>query len=207
MNRLTASVLLYFLLLASTLFAQTRADALVLYNTGRYAQSINVCLREIAENPRNTESYVVLSWSLVKDGRYEEAEQWASQGRNIARYDHRLIEILGEAKYYLGQNAEALSLFQEYVSLVPSGSRVSTVYYLMGEIYLRQGKYRHADIALTTAVRYENLNAEWWTRLGYAREMAAEYIPSLDAYDQALKINPSLTDAVRGKNRVSARLG
>jgi tetratricopeptide (TPR) repeat protein len=174
---------------------------------GRYPQAIDICLREINENPRNTESYVVLCWSLVKNGQYEEAEKWATQGRTMARYDHRLIEIQGEAKYYLGQNAEALALLQEYISLVPGGSRISTVYYLMGEIYLRQGKYRHADIALTTAVRYENLNAAWWTRLGYAREMATEYLSSLDAYDQALKINPVLTDAVRGKSRVSAKLG
>ncbi len=189
----------------SNIFSQTqvRPDALVLYNTGRYAEAIVACEQEIAENPNNVESYVVMCWSLVKNGQNSEAENWATQAREISPFDHRVVEILGEAKYFLGKNEEALDLFQEYVSLVgENGGRIGDVYYFMGEIYIRQEKYNHADISFSKAVRNEPLYDHWWTRLGYAREMAQNYTLSLSAYEQALVLNATQDDARRGYNRI-----
>ena len=76
----------------------------------------------------------------------------------------------------------------------------------MGEIYIRLGKFNHADIAFTTAVKTEPLKDYWWTRLGYSREMAANYSIALDAYEQALTLNPYQNDAKAGKERVSKYL-
>ncbi|AEE17166.1 tetratricopeptide repeat protein [Treponema brennaborense] len=198
------------ILIAGTLppaFAQQKADALQLYTSGKYAEAIQVCESELAENPNNLDSYTVLCWSLVKNRQYAEAEQRAGDGLKVNQYDHRLIEVLGEAKFYLGKNNEALSLFEEYISYVPAnGSRIGTAYYFMGEIYIRQAKYQHADIALTAAVRSEPLLDYWWTRLGYAREMAGNYRASITAYDKALLLNPSQADARRGRDRVQASL-
>ena len=122
-----------------------------------------------------------------------------------AKYDHRIIEILGEAQYYLGNNDAALSLFQEYVSQVSShtGTRYAEAYYFMGEIYIREARFNYADIAFTTALTYENLNDMWWTRLGYAREMAKNYAGAEEAYNRALKLTPSQTDAASGIERIS----
>ena len=188
--------------------AQTqRPDALQLYRNGRYEESANVCLEEIQENGNNLDSYVVLCWSLVANRKYTEAEYWSAKGREVSRYDPRLVEIQAEAKYYLGQNASALALFQEYISLVPTnGSRYGEAYFFMGEIYIRQGKYNHADIAFTQAVRTEPLIDSWWVRLGYAREMAANYSGAAEAYQKALSLNPNQTEARNGNARVIARL-
>ena len=46
----------------------------------------------------------------------------------------------------------------------------------------------------------------WWARLGYAREMAGNYIEAINAYDEALRLNSSSYDASRGRERVSAKL-
>ncbi len=184
-----------------------RPDALKLYSAGRYSEAITVCEQEIAEKPGNVESYVVLCWSLVRNRQYSEAEYWALQGRQISRYDQRLVEVLGEAKYFLGQNREALSLFQEYVSLVgEKGGRLGEAYYFMGEIYIRLARYNHADIALSQAVRTQSLYDYWWTRLGYAREMAGSFALALTAYEKALELNAGQADALRGRDRVRARL-
>lgn len=191
----------------SFVFAQERQDALVLYNNGNYAQAILVCEQEITENPNRVESYVVMCWSLVKNKQYREAEQRATEGLVISPYDLRLIEILAEARYYLGKNTDALEQFQRYVASAPeSGSRIGVAYYYMGEIYVRQAKYQHADIAFTTAVKKEPLLDNWWTRLGYAREMAKNYYESVNAYDEALRLNPSSVEASRGRERVSLKL-
>lgn len=187
--------------------SRQKPDALKLYSAGRYAEAVTVCEQEIKEKSDNIESYVVLCWSLVRNRQYSEAEYWALQGRKISRYDQRLVEVLGEAKFYLGQNREALALFQEYISLVGAkGSRLGEAYYFMGEIYIRLARYNHADIAFSQAVRTEPLYDYWWTRLGYAREMAGSFALSAAAYEKALELNAGQADALRGRDRVRARL-
>jgi predicted Zn-dependent protease len=75
------------------------------------------------------------------------------------------------------------------------------VYYFIGEIYIRLGRFRHADIALSTAVHYVPGNAAWWTRLAYARENAGEFQEAVRAYERALSLNAQYADARRGLER------
>ncbi|GHV84653.1 hypothetical protein AGMMS50230_02610 [Spirochaetia bacterium] len=198
--------LLVFCIIFPALWAQQRADALVEYRNGNYQEAARICRAEIAANPNNLESHVVLCWSLLGLGNYEECRNYALAGRNISRYDPRIIEALGEAYYFQGRNSEALQNFQEYVNLAPQGSRINTVYYYIGEIFIRQGHFRRADIALSTAVYYMPRNAEWWGRLAYARENAGEIQEAIIAYEQALTLNAGLEDARRGLDRARARL-
>lgn len=200
------AIVFSILLSLNPLIAQNRPDALVLYRQGNYTEAKDVCLAEIADDPDNIESHVVLSWSLVSLKEYKQAAEWAEKGRKLSRYDPRLIEILAEAQYYQGFNEQALRLFQEYISIAPNGSRTSLVYYFMGEIYLRLAKYRHADMAFSAALQMENLNAPWWVRLGYAREMAKDYRYALEAYNRALDLNSNLQDAIRGRDRATSLL-
>lgn len=199
--------LLFVFVFVNPSFSQTKQDALVLYNNGKFREAILVCEAELQENPNRIESYVVMCWSLVKNKQYNEAEIRALDGLKISQYDLRLIEILGEARYYLGKNQAAMEQFERYVANAPeSGSRVGSAYYFMGEIYIRQAKYQHADMAFTAAVKKEPLLDKWWVRLGYAREMAKNYYEAMDAYDEALRLNSSSIDAERGRSRVSAKL-
>ena len=188
-------------------FSQQRADALVLYRNGKYPEAIKICELEIAEDPQNIDSYCVLCWSLVRNRQYAEAEQRAAEARKVNSTDVRLIEIQAEAKFYLGKNNSALELFQNYIANVPpNGSRIGNAYYYMGEIYIRQAKYQHADIAFSTAVHTEPLVDYWWTRCGYAREMTGSYSSSLEAFTKALDLNSANSDALRGRERVAAKL-
>jgi tetratricopeptide (TPR) repeat protein len=191
-----------------SLSAQTaKRDALLLHNNGKEREAIQVCEEELKENPRNIESYVVMCWALIGNKQYAEAEQRAQEGLAISPYDLRLTESLGEARFYLGKNAAAMEQFQKYVANASeSSSRIGTSYYFMGEIFIRQARYQHADIALSSAVKKQPLLDNWWIRLGYAREMAGNYYEALAAYDEALILNSSSVDASRGRERVSAKL-
>ena len=197
---------LVFNLLAAPAAAQSRPDALVLYKQARYSEAVDICLAEIKENARSLDSYVVLCWALVKAGRYEEAETWAARGRGVSRYDPRLLEIAGEALYYQGKNERALALFEEYVAYAAAGTRMTETYDFMGEIFLRLGKYRHADIAFSAALQYEGQSPERWVQAAYAREMAGELRYSLEAYDSALRLSPNNQDAARGRARIIRRM-
>jgi tetratricopeptide (TPR) repeat protein len=138
-------------------------------------------------------------------GRYADAENYALKGYALRR-DPRLTEVLGETAYFLGRNDAALRNFQNYVGALPEGERVGTAYYYMGEIYIRLGRFGHADIALSTALQFSPGSAKWWTRLGYARERYGDLSHSLEAYKRALAIDPRLEDASSGVARVNVKL-
>jgi tetratricopeptide (TPR) repeat protein len=197
---------LVLLCLPLVLFGQNR-DALLEYRNGNYETAAEICKNEIRANRNNLDAHVVICWSLIRLSRYEEAQTYAAAGRNISRYDVRIIEILGEISYFQGHNSEALQYFQEYINLAPEGGRIETVYYFIGEIFIRLGRFRHADIALSTAVHYTPGNAAWWSRLAYARESAGELQDAVSAYEQALALNSQLSDARRGLDRARQALG
>ena len=204
-------ILLLVLILIPVIFpgrgsAQEKLDALDLYRNGQYEEAIEVCLQELVEMPNRMDAHAVLGWSYLKLKRYQEAYETSEKALKISRYDPRNIEIAGEALYYLDRHREALEYFEEYIAIALEGSRVEIVYFFMGDIYIQQGLYNKADIALSTALYHSSNVAAWWTRLGYAREKAGDFQWSLEAYNKALSLNPNLEDARRGKSRVEQRL-
>ena len=212
MTKLKVILFLFLSGFTQSLWAQQR-DALALYRQGNYTEAVKVCLQELQDwgSDRVRErmnSYTVLGWSYLRLGEYSNALNYARQARDEIRYDIRIIEIEGEALYYLGRNKEALLLFEEYVSLSENspGDRIDLVYYFMGEIFLRLEEYRHADIAFSTALHHSPQVARWWTRLGYAREQIPDLEGAEEAYDSALKLQPSLEDARLGLERVRESL-
>jgi tetratricopeptide (TPR) repeat protein len=196
----------FFFIPLATLFSQTRPDALIEYRNGNYEKAVSICKDEISANPGNLDSHVVICWSLLRLNRFQEALEYARLGRNLSRYDTRIIEILGEISYYEGRNSEALQYFQDYVNLAPEGQRIDMVYYFLGEIYILLGRFCHADIALSTAVHWVPGNAAWWTRLAYARENAGDFSEAIRAYERALSLNSQLSDARRGLDRTRQAL-
>jgi len=188
-------------------YAQNRPDALVEYQLNNFERAVQICRDEIAIAPSNIEAHVVICWSLIRLNRLEEALQYARAGRSISRFDVRITQILGEIYYYMGRNDEALLYLQEYAAAAPEGQRISTVYYFMGEIFIRQGKFRHADIALSTAVHWLPNNAAWWVRLGFTRENAQDLTGAIEAYERSLSLNSQLADAQRGIERIRRTMG
>ena len=197
---------LLVLVAAGWAVAQERPDALRLYRDGRYQEAVQVCMNELQEMPRNMDSYTVIGWSLLALNRHEEAYNQARKALEIAPYDQRVVQIAGEALYYMGKNREALAYFEQYVTLAPTGGRVASVYYLMGETFIRLGQYNNADIAFSTALHFEGQNARWWARLGYARETGGDYASAQAAYENALKLNSGLTEAQRGLESVKKKI-
>jgi tetratricopeptide (TPR) repeat protein len=151
-------------------------------------------------------SYVVLCWSYLKMGRNQDALSYGTKALGISRYDNRVIQIVAEANFNLGNNLEALKYLEEYAAIAPTGDRIGEVYFFMGEIFIRLGEWNNADIAFSTAVHHNPNVATHWTRLGYAREQAKDYRNALEAYNKALQLNSNLGDALRGQQRVQAIL-
>lgn len=187
----------------SSVTAQNRADALELYRQDRFQEAAEVTREELAENPANLDAYTVLGWSLLALNRHEDALEAGLQGLQVSRFDHRLLNIVGESHFRLRNYTEALQYLQNYAAVAPTGSLIDEVYYVMGEVHLQLEEYHHADIALTTAVFLQSGRAQWWARLGYAREMAGSLEYAAEAYQEALSRNPNLIEAQRGLDRVA----
>lgn len=205
-------VVLLFLVFSVSLFAQSEKNALVLWRQGKFESAVEVCLEELATLPESSfaermDSYTVLSWALLGLERYEDVLKYSSEAFEKSPRDWRFVASLGEAHYFLGNNKEALYYLEKYIELKSSGDKADYMYYLMGHVFLRMEEYNRADIALSMAVYLKPLDARWWSRLGYAREQAKDYVRAQEAYTKALSINSSLVDAERGIKRVHESLG
>jgi tetratricopeptide (TPR) repeat protein len=205
MKRRALSAAVALLLVAQAFFAQSKPDALKEYRAGRYEEARRICMAELAANASNIESYVVLAWSLLALERHADAELYGKKGLAY-RKDPRLLEATGEASYYLGKNDAALEYLRAYVVALPEGDRIDRAYYYLGEVYVRKGKYSHADISFTVSATFSPRNARYWARAGYAREQVGDLRFALAAYQSALAIDPTQQDASLGRDRVLARL-
>jgi cytochrome c-type biogenesis protein CcmH/NrfG len=194
------------LVAAAPLCAQDKPDALDLYRANKFADAIKVCQQELADSPNNIDSYVVMGWSYLRLQQYSDALTAGQKAIGINPNDPRVVQVIGEADVFLGKTTDALTNLEEYVALRPNGDRIARVYWLMGECYIRLKELQNADIAISTAVYYEQNNALWWARLGYARELANDLKWASDAYAHALKLDPGLGDAQRGKDSVDKKL-
>jgi tetratricopeptide (TPR) repeat protein len=198
----------------------SRYDALQNYRAGRdlesrnrqeeagryYAEAVRICREEIARNAGNMDSYTVLTWSLQRQRNYSEVITWGERALRIAS-DMRITETMGEAYFYLDNYTESLRCMQRYVNALPQGDRASVAYFFIGEIYRLSGKWRHADIAYTTAVRLEPGAALWWYRLGSVRESAGEKSFAVEAYERALALNPNYREAREALTRARQPVG
>ncbi|MBN1698209.1 MAG: tetratricopeptide repeat protein [Spirochaetales bacterium] len=205
-GRLRRFILVFCFLVPIAALAQEKPDALALYRQQKYAEAEKVCLAELEETPKRLDSYVVLVWALLAQKKYEDAARYTEKALKISRYDKRNIYSAVEAYYYLGDNDKALKYCEEYVSIAVADKNISIIYNYMGEIFIRLGEFNNADIAFSTALHYDNKQADWWARLGYAREMGKNYRAALEAYENALKLNQDHSEAKRGKKSVEQKL-
>jgi tetratricopeptide (TPR) repeat protein len=204
-----------FTLIAHTLIAQDKPDALKLYRNGRdlenagriedakaaYGQAIEVCKQELVDNPKNIEAYTIYGWSLIRTARYQEAVAVCTEALKVSQ-DVRVIETLGEGHFYLSNYKESLKYMESYIDAAPRGERISTAYFFVGEIYRLSKRFNHADIAYSAACQLEPSISLWWYRLGGARESVGDKKGAQEAYQRAIKLRPDYKEAADGLSRV-----
>jgi tetratricopeptide (TPR) repeat protein len=167
-----------------------------------YNEAVRQCLEEVTGNAASRTTYTVLTWTLQRQRKYNDVVTWGERGLRLFPDEYRIMETMGEAFFYLEDYTRSLSYMQRYTNALPQGDRVSVAYFFSGEIYRLTQKYRHADIAYTTALRFEPNLALWWYRLGSVREEIGERSSAIDAYQQALRINPNYNEARNGIARL-----
>jgi tetratricopeptide (TPR) repeat protein len=198
-----------------------KLDALMLYRQGRdletagkqaeaqakYNQAIAVCDREVQDDPKRIESYVVKCWCLFRLSKHADVVATGQAGLRVS-FDARISEVMGESFYFLGQMDNSVKYLQRYLDVAgDSGDRGPTALFFLGEVYLRQKRYEHADMAYSAALKQEPSMSRWWFRLGNACEGLEEWKRAYDAYGKALSLAPSYQEAKDGQARVKPKLG
>jgi tetratricopeptide (TPR) repeat protein len=167
-----------------------------------YNEAVRQCLDEVSRNTASRNTYTVLTWTMQRQRRYSEVITWGERGLRLFPDELRIVEIMGEAFFYLDDYGRSLTYMQRYTNALPQGDRVSVAFFFAGEIYRITQKYHHADIAYTTALRFEPNLALWWYRLGSVREEIGDKTQAIDAYQQALRLNPNYSEARNGLARL-----
>jgi len=201
-------VILFFIS-SGVIFPQNNPNALSNYRSGRdlesrnraseaevfYAKAVQICNDEIARNAADTDTYTVLTWTLLRQKKYADVITWGERGLRLYADEYRIVETMGEAYFYLTDYDSSIKFMQRYANSSPDGERISVAYFFIGEIYRLRKQFMHADIAYSTAVRLQPELPLWWYRLGTVREAAGDFSQAVDAYQQAVKLNPNYPEA------------
>jgi tetratricopeptide (TPR) repeat protein len=222
MTRTAVRFLIPVLLLLATLplSAQDNNSAIWNYRTGRdmerrnrtfeaeyfYSQAIRICNDEISKNIATSDTYTTLTWTLQRQKKYQDVITWGERGLRLFSDEHRILETMGEAYFYLEDHNESLRYMQRFANAVPQGERTSVAYFFIGEIYRLRKQYYHADIAYSTAVRLAPSVALWWYRLGLVREAMEDFPQAVNAYGEAIKIDPNNREAIDALARSRKRV-
>jgi len=168
-----------------------------------YNEAIRICLAEVSSNTATRDTYTVMAFTMQRLRRYADVISWGERGLRVFPDEYRIVEMMGEAFFYLENFDQSLSHMQRYVNaMMPEGERVAVAYFFIGEIFRITERYHHADIAYTTALRLDPRLPLWWFRLGSVREAVGDRRPAIEAYQQALRLNPTYRDASVGLARL-----
>jgi len=209
-----------FLLVRLSAFAQNEQDALWNYKTGRdmesrnrmseanqyYNEAVRICNNEVNRNNATRDTYTILTWTLQRQRKYADVISWGERGLRLFADEYRIMEVMGEAYFYLDNYDLSLRYMQRFINSVPQGDRTSVAYFFIGEIFRYRNRPRHADIAYSAAVRMEPNIALWWYRLGLVRETIGDYSLAVDAFGRAIRINPYYPEATEAYARTRSRV-
>jgi tetratricopeptide (TPR) repeat protein len=171
-----------------------------------YNEAIRICQDEITRNTANRDTYTALTWALQRQMKYREVITWGERGLRLFADEYRILETMGEAYFHLDDYDRSLDCMQRYANALPQGERASVAYFFIAEIFRLRRQYFHADIAYTTALRLNPGAALWWYRLGMVREAQKDYPAAVEAYQRALRIDPSNSNAGAALARVRGQL-
>lgn len=170
-----------------------------------FQRSLAMTERLLSKEPSNPDLQTLKTWNLFRLHRYVDTVVYAQSVLNT-REDHRVLETMAEALFFLNKNEEALSAFGRYFTIAPENDdRSSSAFYYVGEIYFRIKKYEHADIAFSTAVSMEKNMYYWWYRLGLVKEILGQYRRAYEAFNTSLSLKSNFKPALEARERVKAK--
>jgi tetratricopeptide (TPR) repeat protein len=145
------------------------------------------CLRRVLKkSPRHFEANFLTGLVAKREGNLLRAKQYLSAAVDICQTSLAARIFLGSVLVALGEDSGALGHFSHALSLQPS----SQMHLLVGSIYSRQGKVRHAIKHMKKAIEIDPSCDQAFFQLGLAFLGQNWKKRARECFQAALKLNP-----------------
>jgi tetratricopeptide (TPR) repeat protein/O-antigen ligase len=138
---------------------------------------------------------------LSRERRFEEADRWYVQALGLNQDEGWFFVLRGDTALQAGNTALALSVFQEALKRFPD---FAPAYYEIASAYCTTGQPDQAIAAIQQALaRMTPPNADYYARAGIIYEWHGDESRAIQAYRQALLIDPKNAAALEGLERLN----
>lgn len=145
------------------------------------------CLRRVLKNnPSHFEANLLTGLLAKREGNLPRAKQYLSTAVDICQTSLAARIFLGSVLVSLGEDSRALGHFSHALNLKPSPQ----MYLLVGSIYSRQGKVRHAIKHMKKAIEIDPSCDQAFFQLGLAFLEQNWKKRARECFQAALKLNP-----------------
>jgi len=115
-------------------------------------QNISLCKIAIKLYPNGPISYVNISGSLMRAGKWEQARDWIDKAVGIAPNHWAIYQILGELAEHDGRIAAAEDFYRKALEI---NSQSSQTHYFLGNNLMRQCRFKEAREELRASLLYQ----------------------------------------------------
>ena len=179
--------------------ALRRGEALI--DARRYREAMKVLRPAVEKLPGDPWLRCALSEALLQSNHAREALEHAQAAEQIVPQSPRALQMVGEAQLELGHFDEARLAAQRMVELSP---HAAGGYDLRGRIGLRTRHFADAEVNFREAVRLQPGNWALNNNLGVALRHLKREREAVDAFERAVKADPSATLARKNLFRATS---
>lgn len=169
----------------------------------QYAEAVQALRQALAIDPKNGDALYLLGSSYVAQEDWSAAIESYAGAVAMRGDDLSSLWGLATALSATGRDAEASEVWQRYVTLDPE--RPEAWQNLALALLLQQG-YAEAEAAAQTGLDIKE-DDDLYVTLGMALDGQGEDVEALDAFQQALVLNPDAAGAYRGIGSIFRRYG
>jgi tetratricopeptide (TPR) repeat protein len=169
-----------------------------------YGAAIPFFQRKIELDPNSEEAYYYMGLSLRELQRFEEAQPALLKAVELAPAKADRHFWLGVNYDKLGQKAEVRREFEEVARLDSTTTLGAIARQQMGYYRLLEKDWQGAARFLESSVAIDPKQVQTWVWLGQACQNAGQRSRAIEAYRQALELDPRQADARNGLQQLTA---
>jgi Flp pilus assembly protein TadD len=167
-----------------------------LHNSGRHADAESLCRLLLPHLPHDSQLLLLLGMVSQKAGRSLEALKYLELAAQLQPKSARILNSLGFVHQSLKNHARAKEC---YVQAIGLGLGAADTYYSVGNACHALGEVERAAAFFKKAVELKPRDVASWNNLGKCLNDSNCLEESIQAYDQALAIDPQFPQARFGR--------
>mgnify|MGYP001942448018 CR=1 FL=1 len=162
--------------------------AQVLFSQHKYKQAEEIIASLIEQKNNNAEHLYFMARIKEHRGLYTEQIEFLHKALVITPRSSEFLIKIALAQLKLGHFSESF----QYANMAKSNlDNTIEIWELLGNIYHELGKYTESAMAYKNALELSNNDPQLFYRYGTALTLSGNIKESIEAYQQAIKINPS----------------